>query len=176
MINKRKEYIDKIDKLECERARMLNENTKLYYDIEDLNAKRDKNVLLGIPFTLVTTGLVTVLLYQITHNPNLVATLVTIGGCSACGLGVEEIRLGFKIGKLYKKKEDNEISLDRNERELAFANQLLQSYERLESVSNEGIIVNKNNLVNNNKFVNNVVNSRNKVRSLAYKKVNNIRK
>ncbi len=175
-MNKLKEYNDRIEKLENERGRLLRDNEKLYYKIEDLKVKRDKVVCIGIPFSLLGMTLVTVLASVWNMGPNVIGTCATIGGLTVCGLGIDDLRLGLKIGKLSKNRDINEFYLEKNEHDIDHAYDLLESYEKLNSISNEDIITNKNNLVHNNSFVNNVVKSRNKIKSLAYKKVNNIRK
>ncbi len=95
---------------------------------------------------------------------------------STCGFSIHDLMLKSKMKGL-----DTVVSINNNEisnidDEIVKTKELLESYEKQNSLSNENIIENKNNLVHNNHLVNNVVNSRNKVKSLAYKKVNTIRK
>ena len=175
-MNKLKEYKDKINKLEKERVQIQKENDKIDIEIENLNTKRDKTVLVFIPASLVSMVTLLLIVYNVTHNPNVMGSLAAFTGCSVSGLGIESLRQGLKIGKLLNKKEDNELKLDKNEYDLEYAKQVLESYEKINSISNEDIMVNKDNLVHNNSFVNNIVKSRDKIRSLSYKKANNIRK
>ena len=175
-MNKRKEYCDRINKLESEEAKLLNKNSDIYFKREELSKKRDKNMLMRMPVTCILMVIGTIGLYNLTNNPNIAGIMASLTGCSICGISIYDLVLGIKISKLDKESNNVSFELKRNENELEYTKELLESYEKQNSVSNERIVTNKANLVYNNNLVNNIVNTKGKVRTLSHKKANNIRK
>ncbi len=174
-MNKRDEYNKKINSLENIIVEKTNENIDIHEEIKNLSTRRDNTMLLGMPFGLTSSILIFCGVNSLTQNPILVASAAILVGVTLVGISVHDLKLGLKISKLNKKMLENGKILTKKEEEKKLALELLEEYEKNESLNNEMLKQNKSNFVNNNHIVNSVTNSRNKIRSLSLQRKNNIR-
>ena len=168
-MNKNKEYNDKINKLESEKTKMINENVELVDQVDILSDKRQYTICLGVPFSMAICGLASIGTYLLTKNTVGTSVFAGLLGVSACALSAYDLILGLNVKKL-NKKINNNIEIDKKEDELDYTKQLLDSYDKANSLNNEEIKENKTNFVHNNYFVNKKVDTKGKTRALVHRK------
>ena len=169
-MNKNKEYNDKINKLESEKTKMINENVELVDQVDILSDKRQYTICLGVPFSMAICGLASIGTYLLTKNTVGTSVFAGLLGVSACALSAYDLILGLNVKKLNKKINNNDIEIDKKEDEIDYTKQLLDSYDKANSLNNEEKKENKTNFVHNNYFSNNKVDTKGKTRTLVHRK------
>jgi len=150
---------------------MINENVELVDQVDILSDKRQYTICLGVPFSMAICGLASIGTYLLTKNTVGTSVFAGLLGVSACALSAYDLILGLKVKKLNKKiNNNNNIEIDKKEDELDYTKQLLDSYDKANSLNNEEIKENKTNFVHNNYIVNKKVDTKGKTRALVHRK------
>lgn len=162
---------DKYSKLKAEANVYIKKNDELLEQIDDLDEKRDKNLIFGF---LTVCGMVVVLVSSQVIAGFSDAVLGVAAGLLGTGfitVAVKDLMIGRKISKLDKERLSNcDIigKIQDKQYKVILAKEEVYNKQQANNITNE----NKQNLINNNHFVNSVTNSRNKVRSLELTKRN----
>ena len=175
-MNERKVYSDRVAELETKKTNMENTDSLLNLEKDELDSKRDKIVLLGIPTTIAicVLSIAGVTIFKL--NPIFYNAIAALTGVSLISLSVKELFIGLKINKINNDIESNSINMEKNELDLEHTKELLKSFDRYKSLCNEEINNKDDNIIHINSFIKNITHNKNKTRSLKYNKANIIKK
>ena len=175
-MNARKVYSDRVAELETKKTNMEKTDSLLNLEKDELDSKRDKIVLLGIPATIAICVLSIAVVSILKLNPMFYNAIAALTGVSLISLSVKELLIGLKINKIINDIESNTINLEKNELDIVHAKDLLKSFDKYKGLCNEEINNKDNNITHINSFINNLTHNKNKTRSLKYNKTNIIKK